>query len=284
MSPPAPSSMRMRRLQSDYESVQRLAHLHPRIRVEGTRGNPPDRYVLLLKVRSLREQNDRLAIAEEHRLEITLPKAYPRDAPVCRMLTPVFHPNIAPHAVCIGDHWTAAESLDLMIQRVGEMLAFQSYNVRSPLNGRAAQWVEQNLERLPIDRDEFFVDLGSAAAPADAAVACANCGTRLGETAPARVCDQGHRLCADCGLECERCGGMLCLCCGVSACPRCQPTCANCGTTVANAVRCAAGHALCGDCVQTCATCAHVVCLSCGESTCSACAPKTPANSEGPAP
>jgi ubiquitin-protein ligase len=80
------------------------------------------------------------------------------------MLTPVFHPNIAPHTVCIGDHWSAGQSLDMLIQRVGEMLSFQSYNIKSPLNGRAARWVEENMGRLPLEREDFFIDLSAAAA------------------------------------------------------------------------------------------------------------------------
>ena len=49
------TSVRLLRLQSDYEAVRRLARLHPRIAVEGVSGNPPDRYRLVLKVKSLRE-------------------------------------------------------------------------------------------------------------------------------------------------------------------------------------------------------------------------------------
>ena len=76
------SNFRLRRLQSDYEGVKRLVHLHPKIEVEGVSGNPPDRYRLVMRVRSLREQGERVDLAREHRLEITLPKGYPRDAPV----------------------------------------------------------------------------------------------------------------------------------------------------------------------------------------------------------
>jgi predicted Zn finger-like uncharacterized protein len=68
------------------------------------------------------------------------------------MLSPVFHPNIAPHAICVGDHWGAGESLESIIIRIGEMLAYQSYNVKSPLNGEAARWVEENKHRVPLDR------------------------------------------------------------------------------------------------------------------------------------
>jgi ubiquitin-protein ligase len=221
------TSVRLRRLQSDYEAVRALAHRHPRIAIEAVSGNPPDRYRLLLRVDSLRERGARVERAGEHRLEIVLPQGYPRDAPLCRMLTPVFHPNIAPHAVCIGDHWSAAESLDFMIQRVGEMLAFQSYNIKSPLNGRAAQWVAQHLEELPIEKREFFIDVAAPAkAPAEApgaapgaalAAACAGCGG----PGPFDLCGDGHALCADCLARCPTCSRILCIRCGATICQVC---------------------------------------------------------------
>jgi hypothetical protein len=147
---------------ADYEAVRRLVRLHPRIDVEGVSGNPPDRYLLVLHVRSLRERGGEIEQADDHRLEVSLPGGYPRDAPLFRMLTPVFHPNIAPHAVCIGDHWSAGQSLDALIQRVAEMLAYQSYNIKSPLNGRAAAWVAENIDRLPLDPTDLFIDLTTA--------------------------------------------------------------------------------------------------------------------------
>ena len=212
-------NVRLRRLKADHEALRRLAHLHPKIVIEGVFGNPPERYRLLLKVKSLRERGDVVEPATEHRLEVTMPRGYPRDAPLFRMLTPVFHPNIAPHAVCIGDDWTAGEPLDLLIQRVGEILAFQSYNTKSPLNGRAAQWVDQHRDQLPIDRDEFFIDLAAAPEPAaDTALACANCAAR---TDALVGCGAGHRLCADCAITCTGCTTVLCLVCKTYPCPTC---------------------------------------------------------------
>jgi ubiquitin-protein ligase len=212
------SRVRLRRLQSDYESMRRLARLHPRITVEGVIGNPPDRYRLVLRVRSLRERGGAIEPADEHRLEIVLPQGYPRDAPLVRMLTPVFHPNIAPHAVCVGDHWSAAEPLDALVQRVGEMLAYQSYNTKSPLNGVAAQWVDQHRDQVPTDREEFFIDLSSAPAEEARAGSCANCGARDVELAP---CPAGHEMCGDCQMVCGGCGRKLCLTCGTVPCPWC---------------------------------------------------------------
>lgn len=153
------SDVRTRRLLADYEAIRRLVRSQQnRILVAGVAANPPDRYQIVYRVRSLRESGTDIVLANEHYVEIVLPSAYPRDAPFFRMLTPVFHPNIAPHAVCIGDHWTAGQSLAELVLRVGEMLAFQSYNTKSPLNGQAAQWVEENLARLPIDPTPFVLE------------------------------------------------------------------------------------------------------------------------------
>jgi ubiquitin-protein ligase len=67
----------------------------------------------------------------------------------------VFHPNIDPQKICIGDHWSAGQTLEALVVRIGEMLSFQSYNVKSPLNGKAAAWAEQNVHRLPLDRSDL---------------------------------------------------------------------------------------------------------------------------------
>jgi ubiquitin-protein ligase len=214
-------NVRLRRLKADHDALRRLAHLHPRIEIEGVFGNPPERYRLRLKVTSLRERGDVIETATEHRLEVTMPRGYPRDAPLFRMLTPVFHPNIAPHAVCIGDNWTAGEPLEHLIQRVGEILAYQSYNTKSPLNGRAAQWVDEHRDRLPVDPEEFFLDL-SAAPPRSAELAnpvCSNCGAQGSSLVPCRA---GHLACSDCSITCPACASLQCLACGDRTCPTCR--------------------------------------------------------------
>jgi hypothetical protein len=87
----------------------------------------------------------------DHLLEVNLSLGYPRRAPQCRMLTPVFHPNFDDSSVCIGDFWAASESLDDLIIRIGRMISYQEYNTKSPLNGLAAKWAAQNSSLLPVD-------------------------------------------------------------------------------------------------------------------------------------
>jgi ubiquitin-protein ligase len=68
------------------------------------------------------------------------------------MLTPIFHPNIDPAYICVGDHWVAGERLTDLVTRIGEMIAYQAYNIKSPLNGEAAMWADLNGAQLPVDK------------------------------------------------------------------------------------------------------------------------------------
>lgn len=152
------STVRLKRLRADYQHVCDYVHQHARLQLIQFEGDPPERYQLEYRIRGLRQKDGELIEVSSHLVEISLPRDYPRVAPVCRMLTPVFHPNIAPHAICIGDHWSAGESLANLMARIGEMLAYQNYNTKSPLNGEAARWAAEHLDRLPLDRVSMTLD------------------------------------------------------------------------------------------------------------------------------
>jgi predicted Zn finger-like uncharacterized protein len=152
------STVRLRRLQADYQKLQEYVRQHPRVELIQTAGTPPERYQLQYQIHSLRQKDDHLVTAKTHMVEITLPLGYPRTPPQCRMLTPIFHPNIAPHAICIGDHWSAGEPLPSIVARIGELIAYQSYNTKSPLNGEAARWTSENLDRLPLDPVSMVIE------------------------------------------------------------------------------------------------------------------------------
>lgn len=151
---------RLRRLHSDFELVNRLFAANARIRLLRTEGTPPDRYVFAVQVAGLAPEGEVAGRpVGEHQVEIYLPADYPRRPPFCRMLTPVFHPNIDPQKICIGDHWSAGQSLPQMVVRIAEMLCFQSYNLKSPLNAAAAAWAEKNLELLPLEKGDLSAGL-----------------------------------------------------------------------------------------------------------------------------
>jgi ubiquitin-protein ligase len=136
----------------DHQTLnERLANW-PLIQITGTAGIPPEIYRFAYHVRGLYvSPTGEILERGIHIMEVNLSLGYPRRAPQCRMLTPVFHPNFDDAQVCIGDFWAASEGLDDLIIRIGRMICFQEYNIKSPLNGLAAKWVEQNLPLLPID-------------------------------------------------------------------------------------------------------------------------------------
>jgi ubiquitin-protein ligase len=152
------STVRLRRLQADYEKLRDFVNRHPRLQLIQTEGTPPERYQVEYRISGLRQKGDELEVVKSHMVEVVLALNYPRMPPQCRMLTPVFHPNIAPHAICIGDHWSSGEPLWSIVARIGEMIAYQSYNTRSPLNGEAARWVEEHVDELPLDPVSLMPD------------------------------------------------------------------------------------------------------------------------------
>ena len=151
-------SFRLDRLNADYIRVTQLFEDNPHIHINSVRGNPPEQYVLEYKIKGIDQQGKDIVVKNSHLVEINLPRDYPRKEPLCRMLTSIFHPNIAPHVICVTDHWTAAESLADLIVRIGQMISYQSYNIKSPRNGKAAKWAEQNIDRFPIDNIELHLE------------------------------------------------------------------------------------------------------------------------------
>ncbi|MBT3288599.1 MAG: hypothetical protein HN904_06015 [Victivallales bacterium] len=252
-------SVRLRRLNADYERIRAAFTGDGRIRLLDTIGDPPEKYQFEFFVPSLQMDAATKTVRQHNHFvaEVSLTHAYPRMSPQCRMLTPVFHPNIAPHAICIGDHWAAGESLPNLIVRIAEMLVFQSYNIRSPLNGEAAKWVEMNQRAVPLDEYDFtsLVDSsGILGRHADgtlkaAGTSCANCGATGG--ADLVACVNGHVVCQDCSMPCPSCGELVCLQCSLYACGEC-------------------GKSVCGKCVRKCPGCGKSVCRT-DAGTCSVC-------------
>jgi ubiquitin-protein ligase len=145
-------SPRIRRLKHDYDNLVQRFNQWPLIQISGTAGMPPEVYRFTYSIKGLYvAASGEILERDMHVLEVNLSLGYPRRAPQCRMLTPVFHPNFDDANVCIGDFWAASERLDDLITRIGRMIAYQEYNTKSPLNGLAAKWAAQHQELLPVD-------------------------------------------------------------------------------------------------------------------------------------
>jgi ubiquitin-protein ligase len=146
---------RLRRLETDQKRVMEAFADNLHVRLVKYEGSPANRYIFSFRVAGLVPRGDSLVAMHEHSAEVFLPLDYPRCAPFCRMLSPVFHPNIDPQKICIGDHWSAGQSLVELVVRIAEMICFQSYNTKSPLNAKAAAWAEQNFASLPLEKSDL---------------------------------------------------------------------------------------------------------------------------------
>lgn len=150
------SSPRIRRLTLDFEILKGRFANWPIVSIHPSGAMPPEHYRIVYHVKGLWiAQDGDILERDEHIVDINLSLGYPRRAPQCRILTPIFHPNFDQSTVCIGDFWAASEGLDDLIIRIGRMISFQEYNVKSPLNGLAARWATDNPQLLPVDGREI---------------------------------------------------------------------------------------------------------------------------------
>ncbi|MGD0859060.1 MAG: DUF4190 domain-containing protein [Terracidiphilus sp.] len=260
-------SVRLRRLQAEYERLRLLFEGHPRIQIVETAGDPPDRYTIEYRLKGLVQEKDGIQVREVHRAKIMLGPNFPKEMPQCVMLTSVFHPNIDHLAICTEDIGAAGQTVDQLITFIGEMITYQAYNIQSPRNGEAAQWAREHAAEFPLERVnltpavllEGGLAAPLAAKPAPASERCANCGAG-GDLVLLRRCSGGHLACPECVLECANCRKLLCVSCELSTCSTCR-------------------RVVCGDCVLACPGCGRAFCMEhigrcavCGRYECAACA------------
>lgn len=146
---------RDRRLQSDYKKVTDLvSESGGTLSLVRVLGSPPTSYVIEYRCPSLvKNETGVLIIRDRHQVEINLGANYPLEKPTAKMLTPVFNPHVFLHnAICLGAVWSAAETLDTLILRIGALLQLDPkvLDPRSPANHEANQWVNDNRRRIPL--------------------------------------------------------------------------------------------------------------------------------------
>ena len=155
---------RMRRLASDWEQVRKDFTGHQNIVVTPIGEEPPEKYHVTYFVNGIYLLPDgRIETLARHEVEITLHADYPRYKPICKIFTPIWHPNFRDGQICIGDIWGAGESLSDIIINIGDMIQYKSWNSYSPLSADAAQWAMENKHLFPIGNAELYIaDYASA--------------------------------------------------------------------------------------------------------------------------
>jgi ubiquitin-protein ligase len=155
---------RMRRLASDWEQVKKDFAGHKNIIVTPIGDEPPEKYHVTYFVNGIYLLPDgRIETLSRHEIEVTLHADYPRYKPICKILTPIWHPNFRDGQICIGDIWGAGESLSDIIINIGDMIQYKSWNSFSPLSADAAQWAMENKHLFPVGNIDLYVaDYASA--------------------------------------------------------------------------------------------------------------------------
>lgn len=160
----ATMTARMRRIASDWEQVRKDFAGHKNIIVTPVGELPPEKYHVTYFVNGIYLLPDgRIETLGRHEVDITLHAEYPRYKPICKITTPIWHPNFRDGQICIGDIWGAGESLSDIIINIGDMIQYKSWNSYSPLSAEAAQWAMENKHLFPVGNLDLHVaDYASA--------------------------------------------------------------------------------------------------------------------------
>lgn len=155
---------RERRLMSDYEQVKKDFAGHKNIIVTPVGDIPPEKYHVTYFVNGIYLLPDgKIETLGRHEVDIILHADYPRYKPICKISTPIWHPNFRDGQICIGDIWGAGESLSDIIINIGDMIQYKSWNSSSPLSADAAKWAIENKHLFPVGNiDLYIADYGSA--------------------------------------------------------------------------------------------------------------------------
>ncbi|MDB5322739.1 MAG: hypothetical protein JWN40_4370 [Phycisphaerales bacterium] len=145
------------RLEHEWRQLQRNFAYHPHVRVIPMPGNPPAEYQVEFRARTLyiREdgQLDYIAAPSVH---IWLPPGYPHEAPVVRPVEALFHPNVTMDGIGVNPGWEPTRTLAQLVQQIGAVLAYHTYDPWNVWNPAAMDWASANAAYLPTDPGASF--------------------------------------------------------------------------------------------------------------------------------
>ncbi|MGE0761541.1 MAG: ubiquitin-conjugating enzyme E2 [Pirellulaceae bacterium] len=155
-------SPRIRRLRSDYRSMQALrgASTIVDFDVRDPCSDAPDAYLVRFRGTGAWKPrgsgNDDVLLRDEHEVLIRLGANYPRTMPELSWKSPIFHPNISSSGfVCLGGYgtfWAPSLNLDELCIMLWDMVRYENFDVNSPYNREAALWARsQQKFRFPLD-------------------------------------------------------------------------------------------------------------------------------------
>jgi ubiquitin-protein ligase len=140
------------RLEHEWRQLQRNFAYHPAMRVVPVKGNPPAEYQVDFKARTLFIRDDgQLDYLDAPSVHIWLPPGYPHEAPVVRPMQAIFHPNVTMDGIWVNPAWEPTRTLAQLVQQLGAVLAYHTYDPWNVWNPAAMDWVAANGAYLPTD-------------------------------------------------------------------------------------------------------------------------------------
>ena len=144
-------------LQRQWEEGRNLARQSDILRLTPFVGDAPDRYVVDLRCKVLRENARGVSEGQGCAVGIWFPPDYLRQievAQVISLLAPadLFHPNVRFPFICMG-RLTAGTTLVDILHQLFEIVTYQKVTMREDdaLNPRACQWARNQLHRFPLE-------------------------------------------------------------------------------------------------------------------------------------
>lgn len=149
------STTRDRRLANEYRQLKEFLERKKHITLTVVEGEPPDYYQLSFNTCGvIRLENGDPVYGSTHRIEFILPAEYPRNGPILRCLTLIFHPNFFKDgSICIST-WIPGRTMVTLIQQLDDMICYRNFDthfIKNAPNKEAAQWVVDHPHLIPVN-------------------------------------------------------------------------------------------------------------------------------------
>jgi ubiquitin-protein ligase len=154
----AAEDARIARLAEEYRRLAGAFVFHPAINVIPVSGDPPAAYQVEFRVRTVTfEMAERkLHYVDNVALVLTLDASYPNSPPRVQPPEGLFLPNADDDELRIDGAWRDGDWLVDLLPKLGELLAYRTYDPDSVLNADALEWQEANVSVLPTDKSADF--------------------------------------------------------------------------------------------------------------------------------
>ncbi len=127
---------------------------HSYIQVKNVASGSSEEYEVTFNVRGLIiNDEDEVQESQNHVIHITIPFGFPLFPPSCKPITPIFHPDFDPGAICLGDFWDQDRSCTELIEFLAKMISGETYSKENAFNEKAAAWYVSHTDQFPLVSD-----------------------------------------------------------------------------------------------------------------------------------